>query len=411
MTEGVASSANEATARHAVLYGRWAQGGVGLQLTGNVQVDRRNLERPGNVVIEGPQSESHRTALSAYAAAAKSGGGAVIMQISHAGRQTPKAVNETPSAPSAVQVNMPGGQFGMPRAMSEKEVRETIGKFANAASIAKETGFDGVQIHAAHGYLISQFLSPISNKRTDEWGGPLENRARFLIEILRSVRLATGEGFTVGVKLNSTDFQKGGFSHEDCLTVVDMLNAEGVDFLEVSGGTYEQPKMAGIEGFEPVFEEQVRESTRARESYFASYARSVKARAKMPILATGGFRTAAAMNGALEDGEADMIGLGRPLCGDPDTAAKLLSGEITEVDAWEKRLKLGPTKYLGPHSPINLLRGIVGWGMQGWFCLQIIRMADGLEPDQKHGVFSALRKYQAHEKACAEAYHADLEAA
>ena len=407
MTEGLARANNQANDTHVNLYRRWSEGGVGLQITGNVQVDRRNLERPGNVAIEGPQSDEARASLAALAEASKSAGSPVIMQISHAGRQTPKSVNPRPSAPSAVKLELPGGQFGVPKAMSEKEVRETIGKFANAAKIARETGFDGVQVHAAHGYLISQFLSPISNLREDEWGGPLENRARFLVETIRSCRLACGSDFTIGVKLNSSDFQKGGFSHEDCLLVIDMLNQEGVDFIEVSGGNYEQPKLMGVE-MPGAPEEKVRESTRAREAYFAAYARSVKSRAKMPVMATGGFRTLSAMNGALEDGEADLIGLARPLCASPDLPRDLLEGTCEEAPRWEKKLRLGPTRWLSINSPINLVKGINGWGQMGWFTAQLHRMGDGQEPDHKIGLIKALRTALKDEKVRSKAYHAEL---
>ena len=410
MTEGLATANNQANQSHVNLYRRWSEGGIGLQITGNVHIDRRNLERPGNIAIEGPQSNEARVALGAMAEAAKSAGSPVIMQISHAGRQTPRTVNERPSAPSAVKVNLPGGQYGLPKAMSENEVRETIGKFAHAASIARETGFDGVQIHAAHGYLISQFLSPLSNLREDEWGGPLENRARFLVETLRACRLALGADFTIGVKLNSSDFQKGGFSHEDCLKVIDMLNRERVDFIEVSGGNYEQPKLTGVE-LPGAAEEKVRESTRAREAYFASYARSVKARAAMPVMATGGFRTLAAMNGALEDGEADLIGLARPLCANPDLPRDLLSGDCAEARRWENTVRLGPTRWLTTNSPLNLIKGINLWGQMGWFTAQLHRMGDGLEPDLKIGLIKALRWAMKDEKIRAKAFHAAMDQA
>ena len=405
MTEGLADVHNIATDKHVALYRRWASGGIGLQLTGNVQIDRRHLERPGNVVIQGEQSNEQRAALAAFAEASKSGGGKVLMQLSHAGRQTPKSVNEAPLAPSVVDLKMPGGVFGTPRKMTDEDIETVIAGFAYAAQVARETGFDGVQIHAAHGYLISQFLSPLSNQRDDHWGGALQNRAKLLIESIRRVRAATGPNFAIAVKLNSTDFQKCGFSHEDCLAVIDMLNAESLDFVEISGGNYEQPQMAGIEGMEPVFEDGVRESTRKREAYFASYAKSVQAHAQMPLLVTGGFRSLAAMNEALTAGEADLIGLGRPLCADADVPKKLMSGEMATAPAFEKTLRLGPTKWLGVTSPINIIKGLNGWGQQGWFCLQIKRMGEGLEPDHSLGVFKAFRQYQSEESAAAKAYH------
>lgn len=408
MTEGLADAQNMATPKLATLYKRWADGGIGLQLTGNVQIDRRHLERPGNVAIDGPQSNAARAGLAAYAEAAKSGGGKVMMQLSHAGRQTPSSVNDNPMAPSAVELKMPGGVFGTPRPMNGGEIKAVIAGFAHAAKVAEETGFDGVQLHAAHGYLISQFLSPLSNQRDDEWGGSLENRARLLVESLAAVKAACGPGFAVAVKLNSTDFQKGGFSHEDCLAVIDLLNGLGLDFVEISGGNYEQPQMAGIDGMEPKFEEGERESTRQREAYFASYAKSVQARAKMPLLVTGGFRSTQAMNEALGAGEADLIGLGRPLCADADVPAKLLSGELQQAPAWEKVLRLGPTRFLGVNSPIGLIKGLNGWGQQGWFCLQLKRMGEGLEPNVKLGLFKAFRQYTKEEGIAAKAYHAGL---
>ena len=154
--------------------------------------------------------------------------------------------------------------------------------FGTAASVAKQAGFDGVQVHAAHGYLLSSFLSPLANLREDDYGGPLENRARLLVECVDAARVAAGPGFSVSVKLNSADFQKGGFSFEDCLAVIDSLNELGVDFVEISGGNYEQPRMMDMDGLEPVFEQGVRESTRKREAYFLKYAKAVQERSRLP---------------------------------------------------------------------------------------------------------------------------------
>ena len=266
MTEGLADGRNRATDRHVELYRRWANGGAGALLTGNVQVDRRYLERAGNIVIDGPQDESQLAGLEAMAEAGTTGGTELWMQISHAGRQTPALIATEPVGPSAVQLAIPGGRFGKPRALNEDEILNIIDRFAHAAGIARQTGFTGVQVHGAHGYLLSEFLSPRANKRDDRWGGSIENRARLLLETVRAVRSAVGTDMVVAVKLNSADFQKGGFSFEDCLAVIEMLNDEGLDVLEISGGNYEQPRLLGIDGLEPVFSEKVRESTRAREA-------------------------------------------------------------------------------------------------------------------------------------------------
>lgn len=407
MTEGLADPLNRATDRHVRLYQRWADGGSGMLLTGNVQVDGRYLERPGNVVIEGPQSNEQLSALAAYAQAGTRNGTHLWMQLSHAGRQTPAAVSSEPVAPSAIEVKMPGGQFGKPRALTGDEIRDIIQRFAFAAGVARDTGFTGVQVHAAHGYLISEFLNPLVNQRTDEWGGSLENRARLLMETVKAVRATVGAAFPISVKLNSSDFQKGGFSHTDSIQVARWLDEAGLDLLEVSGGNYEQPVMMDTEGFEPVYEEKVRSSTRKREAYFLEYASDMaKAVKNTPLMVTGGFRTVDAMNEALVSGDADVVGIARPLCVDAAIAQKMLDGEVTEAKKWEKTFRLGPTRFLGPNSPIDLFRGLNAWGAQGWYCLQLIRMGEGLEPDTGMSTFKALRKYMGNEQKTAKAMNA-----
>ncbi len=397
MTEGLADAHNRATRRHVTLYERWAGGGSGLLLTGNVQVDRRYLERAGNIVIDGAQDSEQYTALEAMAEAGTANGTALWMQLNHAGRQTPKLVASEPVGPSDIALAIPGGRFGKPRALTGDEIRDVVRRFAFAADVAKQTGFTGVQVHSAHGYLLSEFLSPRVNVRDDEWGGPLENRARLLLEIVRAVRAAVGPEFPVAVKLNSADFQKGGFSFEDCLRVIEMLNDESLDLLEISGGNYEQPRLMGIDGLEPVFAEKVQESTRAREAYFFDYAVAARKIATMPLMVTGGFRSARGMDEALSAGDVDMIGLGRPLCIDPDFPAKLLSGEIEQAPDVDASLRIGPG-LLGPNSPIAIMKAINGFARVGWYYEQIYRLADGLEPDLSMSALSALLAYDKTEK-------------
>ncbi len=396
MTEGLGDTLNRATVRHQRLYSRWANGGLGLLLTGNIQIDRRHLERPGNVAIEGKQSPEAMAALKAWVQTVRSGGAQFWAQVAHAGRQTPKHINTNPSAPSAVKLGLPGGQFGDPRAMTGAEISDVIARFAHVASVVREAGFTGMQVHAAHGYLISEFLSPRVNQRTDEWGGALANRARLLLEAVKAVRAKAGPDFAVSVKLNSADFQKGGFTNEECLQVVEWLNGAGVDLLEISGGTYEQPRMAGLDGLEPVYVENVRASTRAREAYFIDYAAQIAKVAKMPLMVTGGFRTRAGMEEALASGACQVVGIGRPLCGDALSVKRLLSGEIESLPAYEKVLRVGPGLF-GPHSPLTLFKVINGAGAQGWYCLQLLRMGDGLEPDLRMGVVKALTSYMSNE--------------
>ncbi|MGD1934666.1 MAG: NADH:flavin oxidoreductase/NADH oxidase family protein [Candidatus Phaeomarinobacter sp.] len=407
MTEGLADSHNMATDKHVKLYGRWADGGSGMLLTGNVQVDGRYLERPGNVVIDGPQSNEKLSALAAFAEAGTRNDTHLWMQLSHAGRQTPATVTTEPVAPSAIEVKMPGGQFGKPRALTEEEILDVIERFAFAAGVAKDTGFSGVQIHAAHGYLISEFLNPLVNQRTDQWGGSLQNRARLLMDTVKAVREKVGSEFPISVKLNSSDFQKGGFSHSDSIEVAKWLDEAGLDLLEVSGGNYEQPVMMDTEGFEPVYEEKVRSSTRKREAYFLEYAADIaKAVKNTPLMVTGGFRTVDGMDEALSSGDADVVGIARPLCVEADLPQQMMDGKVSEAKKWEKTFRLGPTRFLGPNSPIDLFRGLNAWGAQGWYCLQLIRMGEGLDPDTGISTFKALRMYMSNEQKAAKAMNA-----
>jgi 2,4-dienoyl-CoA reductase-like NADH-dependent reductase (Old Yellow Enzyme family) len=294
-------------------------------------------------------------------------------------------------------MKLPGGLFGKPRALTDDEIHDVISRFTITAGELCAAGFDGVQVHAAHGYLVSEFLNPLANRRDDQWGGSLDNRARLLIEIVRSVRGAIGADKVLSVKLNSSDFQKGGFSFSDCLRVVGMLDAEGIDLLEISGGNYEQPRMLGFDGLEPVFEEDVRESTRAREAYFMGYAEKVIETASTPVMVTGGFRTRAAMEAAVEEGVA-VIGLGRPLCIDPDLPRKLLASDVDELPAPEKGFRLGPG-WLGPHSGSDVIKAANGFAAMSYFYRNIIRMGDGQSTRDRMSLWGALVRHQVQERA------------
>jgi 2,4-dienoyl-CoA reductase-like NADH-dependent reductase (Old Yellow Enzyme family) len=408
MTEGLADANGIPTPALDRLYACWSRGGAGMLLTGNVVIDRNHLERPGNVIIEGEADPELRAALGRWAASGTQSGNHLWMQISHAGRQTPALVNTNPTAPSAVKVGLPGGQFGMPQALNETEIEGLIARFAGAAKIARETGFTGVQIHAAHGYLLSSFLSPRSNVRTDAWGGSLENRARFLMAVVSATRAAVGADFPISVKLNSADFQRGGFAFVDSLMVARWLDAAGVDLLEISGGSYEQPAMMDMAGLEARDEPQLTPaaqaavsgaaaSTRAREAYFVDFAKAMKADIPMPMMVTGGFRSRAAMEHALANGAADLIGLGRPLCADPDGPAKLLSG-ATALDRWEDRLSLLPP-WLSGLKRIKTVRAIDGFAVQYWYYGQLYALGRTGAPDPGLSVLAAWRAVEKTHKA------------
>ena len=377
MTEGLAGRDGVPNEDHVRLYRRWAAGGIGLSITGNVQIDRHHLERPGNVIVDAPLTAEAKAAWQRLATAATEQGTQAWVQISHAGRQTQKSVNPSPKAPSAVPLGLPGGQFGVPVPLTEAEILDLIKRFAQVAAVAREAGFTGVQIHAAHGYLLSQFLSPLANQRSDAWGGSLENRSRFLVETVQAVRRAVGDDFGVGVKLNSADFQKGGFAFDDCITVAAMLAELKVDLLELSGGTYEQPAMMDFAGMTPP-EQPKQASTRAREAYFVDLAKALMAGRTPPLLVTGGFRSLAGMETALESGIA-MVGIARPLCATPDAVADLLDGQSDELPRPEQALRIGPG-WLGPNSPFKLARAINGFAAQAWYYQQLRRIAAGGGP-------------------------------
>lgn len=313
------------------------------------------------------------------------------MQISHAGRQSPRYVTRRPAGPSAVQLDMLGN-YARPRALAEHEILTLVERFGQAAAVARETGFTGVQVHGAHGYLISSFLSPVTNRRTDDWGGSLENRARLLLEVVRSVRRNMGPDLPVSVKLNSDDFRKGGFSHADCLGVVRWLNDEAVDLLEISGGSYEQPRLLGNPGRE-ADAVAVRPSTRAREAYFLEYAESIRGVATMPLMVTGGFRTRAGMEAALDSGATDVIGIARPFCTHPDVARQLLDREIDELPAFERQLHLRANGRLSPTSPWLAAKMVNVLGAQGWYYQQMERLADGQPVDLDRGVLRSFGRY------------------
>ena len=370
MTEGLASPTGQATEAHRRLYARWADGGAAMHLSGNIMIDRRYLERAGNVVVE---DDTGIRELEAWADSVHAHGSQLWAQISHPGRQCPRLVARTPLAPSDVQLSM-AGNFGKPRAMTEPDIQNVVVRFARTAAVLKAAGFDGVQIHAAHGYLLSQFLSPRSNRRDDRWGGSLENRARLLLDVVRVVRVAVGADYPLSVKLNSSDFVKGGFTLDECLQVVGWLSAAGIDLLEISGGTYEQ-----IEFFKAHDPAEIRDSTREREATFLKYAKSIKAAANMPVMITGGFRTLAGMEAALRDGGTDLIGVGRPFCLDPDFPARMLAGSLPTLPVPEDRLVLG-RGWRGPNSSSGAMRAFNNQAQAGWYYHQIERLGAGLAP-------------------------------
>lgn len=307
------------------LYRQWAAGGVGLILSGNVMIDPAALTGPGGVVL---QKGTDLAPFSTWAEIGKAGGGQFWLQISHPGRQLYKSMGEVAVAPSDVALDLGkfSSLFAPVRALEVAEIEAIIARFADTAEAAEAAGFDGVQIHGAHGYLVSQFLSPLTNRRSDEWGGSLENRARFLLRIVEAVRQRVKLSFGVGLKLNSADFQRGGFDFEDARQVVEWLNGYGLDFVELSGGSYESPAMQGNpqDG-----------STGQREAYFIDFARDIAKVADMPIMVTGGIIRRAVAEAALaHDAQGfgvELLGLARAMAADPALPIHWREGGNLEV--------------------------------------------------------------------------------
>lgn len=404
MTEGLADARGRPTPELIRLYERWADGGTGLLLTGNIQIDRAHLERAGNVIIDRVPDAAMAALLGQFARAGQRGKTRNWAQLSHAGRQTPFNINPAPKAPSVVRLKPPTGmKMGEPVALTEAEIGQVIEGFVIAAQACQQAGFDGVQIHAAHGYLLSQFLSPKSNQRSDQWGGSLENRARLLLEVARRIKPLTSASFGLAVKLNSADFQRGGFELDDSVTVARWLDAIGIDFLEISGGNYEAPEMVG---FTEDTGQGAQKSTHAREAYFLEFApRIAAALARSKLLVTGGFRTAGAMNGALNQDQVDLIGIGRPLCAAADTSARLLAGTITELPRHEDEVQLGGG-ILSQRSPIGLIKRLTVMMSQAWYYQNLVRLAKDqtvLRPGQ---LFKAVLEYTRHDSGKAKALKA-----
>lgn len=359
LTERLSDAHLAPVAAHEQLYERWSRSGAGLLITGNVMVDRRSLESSGNVCFD---EAAMLPKLNAWAAKGTLAGNHLWVQISHPGRQASRFSARRPMAPSEVQLKKLG-LFGRPRAMTEQDIHEVVAGFVRAARLAQQAGFTGVQIHSAHGYLLSQFLSPHTNRRTDAWGGSLKHRYRLLQAIIRQTRAAVGAAFPISVKLNSSDFQRGGLSEEESLEVVQMLEAEGIDLLEISGGTYEN--VAFFLMNEEVATPSMKASTRAREAYFLAFAERVRAVSSLPLMVTGGFRTLECCNDALASGALDVVGMGRPFITNLDDIPAFLKGECPRLENLVVRTGL---------------RAFEDAAEGGFYARQLIRLARGQVP-------------------------------
>ena len=355
MSENLSNKNNEPTPLLIEVYKKWAQSGAGLLITGNIMIDSKAIGEPRNVVVE---NRKNFEILKEWAESVKGTDTHLWAQINHPGRQAMEPINRDLKAPSAVPLKSGGRKDGskkIPIALNESQILAIIEAFGNTANILKDAGFSGVQIHGAHGYLVSQFLSPYSNIRSDKWGGSLENRARFVIEVYRKIRARVGKSFPIGIKLNSADFQKGGFSEEESMEVVKILSKEGIDLIEISGGTYEAPAMMG----------KRKKSTIKREVYFMDYIEKARKITTTPLMLTGGFRTTSIMKDAIASNQLDIIGIARPFTVYPN-----IGNEIFNNSRINFNTKIKKTGVKGIDGAMNII----------WYESQIKRLGKGKVP-------------------------------
>ncbi|HET6831769.1 MAG TPA: tRNA-dihydrouridine synthase [Solirubrobacterales bacterium] len=368
MTEALSDRRNDPTRRHDRLYGSNANGGAGLVLTGNVMIDRRHLERARNIVVDAATDAAALRRCAASAAAAPT-----LVQLSHPGRQVNRYVQPHPVSPSGGPGLKLAGAFAAPRALSRPEIDEVRARFVDAATRVVDAGFPGIQIHGAHGYLISSFIDPARNRREDEYGGDLDGRARLLLEIVAELREALPAAAPVAVKLDARDGAEAELAELGI-----RLERAGIDLIEVSGGNYERPAMAG-------YEADGSEISSEHESPFWNAAAALSAAVSVPVMLTGGFRTRTEVDRALAAGVCDIVGAGRPLAVRPELAGRFVRGETDVLDP--------PGPRLGGPAPVRQLLGAAAG--TGWHRIQLARTGAGRPPSLRIPALLAAFDYTA----------------
>lgn len=333
MSDALGDGTGGVTDAQCALYRRWADGGTALSIIGEVQTDRSYPESPANLVVD------HRVdaaGLARLAAAGEHDGAHLWPQLGHAGALAHESISHR-AGPSAL--DLPELTC---RALTVEEIEALPASFGAAARRCRDAGFSGVEVHAGHGFLLSQFLSPLFNHRTDRYGGSIEARAAIIIEIVDAIRAACGPAFAIGIKLNTTDQLDGGLVEDDALVVVDMLDATSIDLIDLSGGTY--------------FPGAASSSDRTTSGpYFADVGRRARARSSVAVMVTGGVKTRAEAAELLATGAADVVGLARTMVLDPDL----------------------PNQWLGtaPHDPaFPSFASTVPGGITAWYTQQIARL-------------------------------------
>lgn len=351
MSDALGDGSGQPTDDQIELYRRWAHGGIGLSIIGEVQVDPRYPEKPGNLVAGAIRN---RLLFERLAGAGAEHGARIWPQLGHAGALAHAPISR-PAGPSALDVE--GLQCAE---LDVDEIEALPGAYAAAAERAKSDGFSGIQVHAGHGFLLSQFLSPLFNRRTDGYGGSIEARCRVIVDIVRQIRAVVGPGFAIALKLNSSDQLEGGLTEEDSLAAIELLSHESIDLIDISGGTYfpGAPSSSDRHSAGP---------------YFVDFARRARQVTQIPLMVTGGFKTRQQAADAVASGATDLVGLARSLVIDPELPSLWLATEGSD-----------PTFPRFASNPPG--------GVTAWYTMRLTDVAHAREHDVDRSLDDAIRE-------------------
>ncbi len=358
MSDSLGDGQGDPTEAQIRLYERWAEGGVALSFIGEVQGDPRFPEKPGNLVLGVDSNQSLFQSLSSRAVI---DGAHLWAQIGHAGALSHPPISQ-PKGPSAL--NVEGLQCA---GMLKEEVQDLPDLYAKTALHAKTLGFSGVHIHAGHGFLLSQFLSPLFNHRHDSYGGSVEGRSRIVLEVIDKVRSAVGPTFPIGIRINSTDQLEGGLIEDDALEVVRLLSETAIDLIDISGGTYFPGAKPSSDGT-------------SRGAYFLDFARRAKEVTKIPLMLTGGFKRREQAIDAVSSGAVDMVGVARAMALEPRLANTWLSQE-------------------GGDPEFPQFESVVPGGITAWYTMRLTALGADRENAFKLDIPTAVHLYEERDEA------------
>ncbi|MEP2947446.1 MAG: NADH:flavin oxidoreductase/NADH oxidase family protein [Lentilitoribacter sp.] len=365
MSDSLGDGTGHPTDAQMRLYERWAEGGIAASIIGEVQGLSGFAEKPGNLVLN---SNSDLDKFKLLSDRAQKNDSLLWLQLGHAGALS-YAPTSNPKGPSALDLDELSCE-----ALTLDEIKQVIEQFARTALLAKQAGFGGVQIHAAHGFLLSQFLSPLFNQRDDKYGGSIDNRTRLLLETIKAVRDLVGESFPIAIKLNSSDQLEGGLSQEDALVVVKALDQTSIDLIDISGGTYFPGAKSASDGA-------------GKGPYFLEFAEAARKITSKPLMLTGGFKTKAQADDALARGIVDFIGLARAVIIDPSLP-----------DNWQNSENTSPQfpKFL--HTPEG--------GVTAWYTMRITDIGDDkpISSEYDLDIEEAMNAYELRDKARTETW-------